>query len=211
MFVLYVPAIMLVAALLLGGGRLDRLGTVRLRGIPAIALAMAIQGPLFGPLAGLLPAGHPVGLAAYIATSALVFGVVLMNVRRPGFVLVAAGAAANLGAIVANGGVMPTSPEALAVLGWSGDHAEFSNSALVAAPALPWLTDVFALPPWVPFANVFSVGDILIGLGIGAFLAVAVSGPGAGRSVSAPLDGAAARPGRSGTPALSASTFPWRR
>jgi hypothetical protein len=28
------------------------------------------------------------------------------------------------------------------------------------------LTDIFALPGWLPFANVFSIGDVLIGVGL---------------------------------------------
>ena len=41
----------------------------------------------------------------------------------------------------------------------------FSNSAVLENPALAPLTDIFALPPWLPFANVFSIGDVLIGSG----------------------------------------------
>jgi multisubunit Na+/H+ antiporter MnhE subunit len=41
----------------------------------------------------------------------------------------------------------------------------------VAHPVLEPLTDVFALPAWVPLANVFSVGDVLIGAGIALVIA----------------------------------------
>jgi hypothetical protein len=34
------------------------------------------------------------------------------------------------------------------------------------------LTDIFTLPPWVPFANVFSIGDVLIGLGVVVVIAL---------------------------------------
>ncbi len=34
------------------------------------------------------------------------------------------------------------------------------------APALWILTDIFALPPPMPFANVFSIGDVLIAIGV---------------------------------------------
>jgi hypothetical protein len=33
------------------------------------------------------------------------------------------------------------------------------------------LTDLVALPAWLPLANVFSVGDVLIGIGIALTLA----------------------------------------
>ncbi len=42
----------------------------------------------------------------------------------------------------------------------------FTNSTLIhAGTALPFLGDVFALPRPIPLANVFSVGDVLIGVG----------------------------------------------
>jgi hypothetical protein len=33
------------------------------------------------------------------------------------------------------------------------------------------LTDIFALPPLLPFANVFSIGDVLISLGVAIAIA----------------------------------------
>jgi len=36
------------------------------------------------------------------------------------------------------------------------------------------LTDIFVLPAWLPFANVFSVGDLLIGLGVAVVIVVAM-------------------------------------
>ena len=36
------------------------------------------------------------------------------------------------------------------------------------------LTDIFALPAWLPLANVFSIGDVLIGVGIAATIALAM-------------------------------------
>ena len=33
---------------------------------------------------------------------------------------------------------------------------------------------MFALPAWLPFANVFSVGDVLIGIGVAATIALAM-------------------------------------
>jgi hypothetical protein len=187
MFILYAPLIGLAIGLLLGG-RLARLGAIRFRWLPAVLLAIAIQGPLFGPLQDFLPAGAALGIGLYIATSLMALAAVLRNVALPGMALVAVGAAANLAAIVANGGVMPASADALAALGWSGASEHFANSALVASAALPWLTDIFALPSWLPFANVFSPGDVAIGIGIAAFMSAGMMG--AGR----PLLAAPARP-----------------
>jgi hypothetical protein len=43
-------------------------------------------------------------------------------------------------------------------------------------PALWPLTDIFALPNWLPAANVFSIGDVLIGVGVAAVIALGMRG-----------------------------------
>ena len=45
---------------------------------------------------------------------------------------------------------------------------------MLAHPALQPLTDIFALPHPIPFANVFSVGDVLIGVGVVIVIVVAM-------------------------------------
>ena len=60
---------------------------------------------------------------------------------------------------------MPARPDALASLGRSVGTA-YSNSAVRAEPVLAPLTDIFAMPRGLPFANVFSIGDVLIGAGV---------------------------------------------
>ncbi len=190
MFILYGPLVGFLVGTAFGG-RASRLGQVRIRWFPAIAAAMAVQLLLFGPLAALIEPGHPLGVVAFLASSGIGLLAALANIRQPGLVLLFGGALLNLAVIFANGGVMPASAEALAVLGWSGEQGGFSNSAHLAAPALPWLTDIFALPPWLPFANVFSLGDILIAMGCGLFVAASMlrtepTTPGRG---STPLSG----------------------
>ena len=178
MFVVYA----VVGGLLIGrllGGRLANLAALRIRWAPAAVLGLAVQLVLFSD-AGAALAG-PAAPAVYVASSALVFFVVLRNLAVPGLPLVALGAASNLLAIVANGGFMPADPGALAALGREPPTG-YSNSIVVENPALRPLTDVFALPPWLPFANVFSIGDVLIAAGVGAAIAVARRGGGRGAS-----------------------------
>ena len=126
----------------------------------------------FGPVAERI---GDLGMPVYVASTALVLAVVLRNLRLPGLALVAAGALSNMLAIVANGGYMPASAAALAFLG-KAVNPGYSNSAVVASPALAPLTDIFALPPFVPFANVFSIGDVLISIGIAVVIAGAMRG-----------------------------------
>jgi hypothetical protein len=76
---------------------------------------------------------------------------------------------------VANRGWMPADPGALAAIGGLGSG--YTNSITVADPALRPLTDLFALPSWLPLSNVFSVGDVLIGVGVAATIALAMRAP----------------------------------
>ena len=104
--------------------------------------------------------------------------------RIPGMAIVAAGAVSNLAAIVANGGYMPAARSALAALGKT-DPTTYSNSASIEHPALEPLTDIFAMPAWLPFANVFSVGDILIAVGVATTIVLAMRRTGGGSSAVA--------------------------
>ena len=167
MFILYAIPIGIVIGYLVGG-RLERLGGLRLRWAPLALIGLAIQVLLFAGPIGTWPEG--VVPAVYQASAVLVFIAVLRNIEVPGVAVIAIGAACNLAAIIANGGWMPADADALASVG--GLPTGPSNSIVVADPALRPLTDLFALPAWLPFANVFSVGDILIGIGIAATIAL---------------------------------------
>jgi len=171
-FILYAIPIGLVAGWLLGG-RVDGLAGVRFRLTPLAVFALLVQVVLFSPLAGDL--APDTGRLIYIGSTALVLAVVLANLRLTGLPIIVAGAASNLAAIVANGGSMPASPSALAALDRGvGAH---TNSVVLVQPALEPLTDVFATPAWLPLANVFSVGDVLIGVGVAVAIAAAMRGP----------------------------------
>lgn len=170
MFILY-GVVAGLAVGLLTGGRIERLADLHIRWAWLAIAALAAQVVLFLPSVG--DALGPVAPWAYAGSSAAIFAVILANMGVPGLALVAAGAACNLAAIIANGGYMPVSAGALASLGWD-EPPGYSNSATVANPTLAPLTDIFAMPSWLPFANVFSLGDVLIAVGIAATIALAM-------------------------------------
>jgi hypothetical protein len=152
------------------GGRVEALSQLHFRW-PWLAIGgLLVQVALFSE-AGFDAAGA-LAPAIYVVSTAAVLVAVARNLRIPGIPIVAVGALANLAAILANAGSMPADPGALALAGLvAGGH---TNSVVLTSPALQPLTDIFAVPAWVPFANVFSVGDVLIALGIGWAIAAAM-------------------------------------
>lgn len=102
---------------------------------------------------------------------------VMANFRIPGLLLSASGAGLNLIAIVANGGTMPASEWALRTAGIPVHAEGFVNSGVVDQAAVPWLGDVFAVPANWPFANVFSVGDVVLVVGATLLLHHAAGAP----------------------------------
>lgn len=173
-FILYA----VLAGLVIGfvtGGSAGRLGQLRFAWAPLIAVGMAVQVLLFStPLGDALGPAAP---AVYVASNVAVLAAVWRNLAIPGLPSVLVGGAANLLAIVANGGYMPIGADALAAMGWPASEG-YSNSRLVDAVVLGPLTDVFAMPRWMPSANVFSIGDILIGVGVAIATVAAMHGRG---------------------------------
>jgi hypothetical protein len=158
-----------IAGVLIGlarGGRLANLGNVRFRWWPLALAGLLFQLVLFAP-----PVAASVGAAGpplYFGSTALVLIALVPNVRLPGFWLIAVGALLNFVVVALNGGQMPASPAAFAALtGVAAVPVDyFSNSTLIGPHTmLPFLGDVFVLPRPIPLANVFSIGDVLIGLG----------------------------------------------
>jgi Family of unknown function (DUF5317) len=172
LFILYAIPIGIVAGYFLVG-HISRLAELRLRWVPLALLGLLIQLVLFGDMFG-SPFGDA-SPAVYVASNLLVFATVLRNVRVPGMALAAVGAASNLLAILANGGFMPADPAALASVGLGGPG--YTNSVVLTDPALPFLTDLFALPAWLPAANIFSIGDVLLGTGVALTIALAMREP----------------------------------
>lgn len=170
MFILYA----LLAGLVIGfivGGRPGGLADLQFRWAGLMLGGLLIQVVLFSDqvTSWIGTAGPPI----YVLSTAMVVAAVLANRAITGMPVVAVGAISNLAAVVTNGGFMPADPGALATLGKLPANV-YSNSAILPNPALAPLTDLFALPTWVPFTNVFSVGDALIGTGVAVVVVAAM-------------------------------------
>ena len=154
--------LLLLLTVPLFGGKLSRVGEVRIRWIGLAAVAFAVQVVLVT----VVPDGDStVHRILHLGTYALAAACLIRNLDLRFVWLVGVGGLLNLIAIAANGGVMPTTVSALETAGLDVDPETFANSAALADPRLLFLGDVFAIPASLPFANVFSVGDVLIAVG----------------------------------------------
>jgi len=184
MFILYAILIGVIVGSVLGG-RASALGSIQFRWAPLILIGFLAQVVLFSDaVAQRIGDAGPV---LYVVSTLMVGAAVVRNIRIPGMALIVLGAASNMAAILANDGFMPAAPEALAALGKSAPTV-YSNSAVVAQPALELLTDRFALPRWLPLANVYSLGDVLIGLGVIALIVITMVGARQRRGLGGPAE-----------------------
>ncbi len=160
-----IPLMGLLAVLspALAGGRLRRLAEVRFRHTWVVLVALAAQVVAISVLP---EANHTVLSGVHLATYGAAGAFVWLNRTIPGLLVVAAGAASNGVTIALNGGTLPASQSALERAGLHLTPGEFLNSGVLEHPRLGFLGDVFAIPAGLPLSNVFSVGDVVIVLGV---------------------------------------------
>jgi hypothetical protein len=159
--VFLLPSILLgVAFALLLGGKPSRILHIEFRHGWAVFLALGLQFVLFTGARELVPDAllEPLHFGTYI----LLFWFAFANFRNLLLLPLFLGMALNAIAILSNGGRMPVNQEAWAATGL--DTGPHSNIA-VGADRLAFLGDIFALPRELPMVNVFSIGDLLLGIG----------------------------------------------
>lgn len=171
----------IVAGLIAGrlsGGRLRNLEHLRFAWWPLAVGGLAVQVVLFArPVAERVGSEGPL---IYVLSTLAVMAALLRNLSSPGLVVIAVGASLNLIAVLANGGAMPSAPEAWLALNGVAELpvTHFSNSVLIGPDTLvPFLGDIFVLPRPLPLANVFSIGDAFIAIGAVLYLATAMRTP----------------------------------
>jgi uncharacterized protein DUF5317 len=157
------PVLVAVGLGLVLGGSLTRLADLPLRAPWLFLSAVALQVVAF-PV-GVLPwrTHEAVASVLWVASYGLLLAAAILNRRLTGVPIVALGMLLNLAAILANRGTMPVRVEAMHDAGRVA--VTQANSTALADPALPWLVDRWAAPDWIPLANVFSIGDVLIAFG----------------------------------------------
>lgn len=158
-----VLGLLIVLSVPVCGGRLQALAGIRPHRPWIVLVALGLQ-VLAISVVPTWP--RPILVAAHLTSYLLAGWFVVENRRVFGLPLIALGGALNGVTIALNGGTLPASRAALARAGIDPVAGDFNNSAVLAHPHLAWLGDVFAVPAGWPLANVFSVGDVLILVGL---------------------------------------------
>ncbi len=162
------------------GRTFQRLAAIPLRLTWLALLALALQWPLLR-----VPTGPTHGLrvqqALFLLSHLLLLAFVWQNRRLTGIQIVGLGVICNLITIVANGGFMPITPQTLVQINpsttleqWpTGLHYGYSKDLILARSDIRlWvLSDILILPPPFPWPTAFSIGDLLIAVGIVVLLA----------------------------------------
>jgi hypothetical protein len=144
-------------------GRLSALADLQLRKPGLAGAAILIQVLVIS----VLPFGdHTIHTSLHVLSYVLLGAFAFANRRLTGVPIIAIGGLSNFAAIAANGGVMPTAPSAARSLAVTGSSDEFLNSRVLDHPRLQFLGDVFPTPASWPLHNVFSIGDIVLLIGV---------------------------------------------
>jgi hypothetical protein len=155
-----------LAGLLVGlllGGRPGRLADLPLRSLPLFGAAIGLQFLAYPPRSMPWHPGDRTATGMWLASYGIVIVVALRNLHIRGFKLATLGMLSNLIAVSANGGHMPALRSAMVD---AGVHFGVrANSVAASSPNVPWLIDRWGAPAWVPMANVYSVGDLLLAAG----------------------------------------------
>ena len=91
------------------------------------------------------------------------------NVHLPGARLALLGAALNFVVIISNGCKMPVTPDMFTWItpeSFAQSTQSLTHQVLTSATRLPFLADIIVLPPGLPLAGIYSIGDLLLYAGI---------------------------------------------
>ena len=180
MFVLYAVILGIVLGYI-SGGRLRYLSQKPFKNLLLVISAFFIQLVIFSDISFLKPLqNQPTAIVIlHIFSYLLILAFIIINLKLPGVAFIGTGILLNAIVIILNKGHMPASIESLSsssvgkytdVL--SQGESVNNSIAITSGTVLPWLGDIFAIPSYIPFSNVFSIGDIIIAIGICIYFAL---------------------------------------
>lgn len=153
-------------------GRIAYLASLRLRFLWVIPISLLIQLAIF-PLFSERPLFPYATSSLHLLSYALILVFLVLNYRTFPLLIIGMGSLLNLLVIAVNAGYMPSSPTALTRAGNEGVAARllkdgvYGNVTLMSeGTRLNFLGDLLYLPRWIPFATAFSLGDLIVALGL---------------------------------------------
>jgi hypothetical protein len=165
-----------VASLIRHRGRTaSQIASIPLRSTWLALLALALQVPLLRAPSG---PTQPLGLqhSLFLLSHLLLLAFVWRNRRLTGIQILGLGVLCNILVTISNDGFMPVTPEMLVRInpGSTADQwplgYHYGGSKDIILPRertdLWLLSDILILPPPFPWPTAFSLGDVLIGIGI---------------------------------------------
>lgn len=185
--ILLLAVIVSIVIALLRGGRLATVARVPVRwGVLAVA-ALAIQAWfIYQAPSQKAPGTWSWQEWLFLVSHLLLLGMVWANRNLPGVKLVGLGLLLNLAAMIANGGWMPVTPEAVVKAGFAGlapslePGMRLYSSKNIILPAeqtrLRFLSDIFVLARPFPVPSVFSPGDVVVAAGVWVLIQSAMLG-----------------------------------
>jgi hypothetical protein len=154
------------------GGRINHLPELRLRFLWLVAIAIIIQLAIF-PLFSSRPLVPYLTSQLHLASYGILFVFFIINYRVWPMLIIAIGSICNLVVISLNQGRMPSSVHALARAGQPEIAAKVATNGFMGNVVLMSentklneLGDWLYLPGCMPFSTAFSIGDLLIAVGL---------------------------------------------
>ncbi|HZQ11005.1 MAG TPA: DUF5317 family protein [Anaerolineae bacterium] len=171
---------------LVRGGSFAHFKSLPLQGYWLAIVAFGLQViVVYSPLPVTLDASARVSLL--FVSYLILAGFVWWNRRLPGMWIIGLGLLSNWLVILANGGYMPITYEALVAAGRTNLVASTATGTLVfgskdillplSETRLWFLSDIFVIPPPFPIPSIFSIGDGFIAFGMFRLVAFALGVP----------------------------------
>lgn len=177
---------MLIAGILLGlllgllaGGRIRNLAEVQLRWTPLLVLAVIVRFATEAALGAGIDIAETLRLPLLISAFAILLVALWVNRSYPGLSLAFLGVLSNALVIVANQGFMPIWEPALTAAGLTAADVDRAFHIVVDPATGDFLGRLLILgdvipAPLAPIRNVYSLGDLFLGMGLAFFLFAAV-------------------------------------
>lgn len=176
MFIIYAVIIGILAGLITGGN-VKELSNKSFRFQWLAICSFLIQIVLFSKLSFIANIPEEVIIALHFVSYLGILFFSFLNMKIAGISVIGLGVFLNAIVIFINGGYMPTPShnlraEAAALQRASGSIIDNNVAEMTENTLLPWLGDIFRLPSWLPLSNAFSIGDVLIAIGVFIYLIV---------------------------------------